>query len=118
MYRFINKPHTNSTKLPCNLGLHRCINVFLLKIVSSKKLKIKSKFDCFVLKALVHESFSLCAVAGLLTYSHFEPPSHLVWNETVAKDSISKKDNFLKSVKMLHGTYSNGLVQDLHLIPS
>lgn len=80
------------------------------------KNRIKFLFDfCVCFKALVHESLKLFAVAGLLTYSHFEPPSRI--KNTVAKDKIMKIRIF-RSVKMLHGTYSNGLVQDFHLIPS
>ncbi len=46
------------------------------------------------------------ALAGLLTYPHSERPSHFSGGETVTL-----------FVRMLHGIYSSGSVQDLHLIP-
>jgi len=60
-----------------------------------------------LLIALVHESFTTSILAGLLTYSVFERPSHPIlsgqWHWVLFK-------NFGRA-------YSSGSVQDLHLIP-
>ncbi|KQO22922.1 hypothetical protein ASF10_11265 [Flavobacterium sp. Leaf82] len=55
-------------------------------------------------------------MAGLLTYSHFDQPSHILKCSGKRLDCNTLKE--FESAKMLHGTYSNGLAQDLHLIPS
>ena len=59
-----------------------------------------------VSSALLPQSLNESILAGLLTYSIFERPSHSLneqWNVVLFKD--------------FSGAYSSGSVQDLHLIP-